>query len=273
MKVLSKKTCGFVLYAVVITGVFLYLLFPSDIVKSRLEASAVSAELTVKMDAVRPALPLGLTFNNLHVASLANGQTYLDSESLTARINPLSFFQKKKKLGLSGKAYGGTFKGSLRLASWEKMASPLEGDIRFADMDVAKLSFLRVWLVRNVTGKASGHWVHKASDNTGRDLSATCDVTLKKGSFPLQESFLGATRIDFETSDIRLQFKGGVIRVEKLRMIGPQMECSLSGDITPMDDVRQSALNLKGEIILVSNKTKLNVTVGGTLENPLLRYL
>jgi len=273
MKLPKKKTWGFALYAVVITGVFLYLLFPSEIIQNRLEEAAGSADLAVKMDSLRLSFPLGLKFKNLHVASLSTGRTYLDSESLTAQISPLSFLQKNKKLGLGGKAYGGTFKGTLRFASWEKIASPLEADVRFTDVDVTKMAFIRSWLARNVTGKASGRWTHKASDISGRDLSATCDITLKKGSFPLQESFLGATRIDFENSDIRLQLKQGVIRVEKLRMVGPQMECFLSGDIIRTDDVMQSALNLKGEIILASNKTKLNVTIGGTLENPLLRYL
>jgi len=273
MKFPKKNTLGFALYAVVITGVFLYLLFPSEIVQSRLEEAAGTAGLAVKMESLRPAFPLGLKFKNLHVASRSTGRKYLDGEWLDLQISPLSFVQKNKKINLSGKAYGGKFSGDLRLASWDKMASPTAAQMKFDDVDLARVSFIRDALGRAIAGKASGRWAHKASEISGSNLSAACDLLLKKGSFPLQEPFLGADRIDFDNGEIKAKLQNGVLRVEKLHIIGPQMECSLSGDITLTDEFRQSALNLKGEMILSSNKARLNVTIGGTLDNPLLRYL
>lgn len=273
MKLPKKKTWGFALYAVVITGVFLYLLFPSEIIQNRLEEAAGSADLAVKMDSLRLSFPLGLKFKNLHVASLSTGRTYLDSESLDLQLSLMSFVRKNKKINLSGRAYGGQFSGFLRLDSWEKIASPTAADINFTDVDLSRIPLIREGLGRAIAGKASGHWAHRASQIPGSRLSATCDLILKKGSFPLQEAFLGAARIDFDNGEMKALLRDGVLRVEKLRIIGPQMECFLNGDITLADEWKQSALNLKGEIILFSNKARLNVTIGGTWDNPLVRYL
>jgi type II secretion system protein N len=273
MKFPKKKTLGFALYAVVMTGVFLYLLFPSKIVQNRLEEASGMAGLAVKMESLRLSLPLGLKFKNLHVASRSTGRTYLDGESLDLQISPLNFVQKNKKIYLSGKAYGGKFSGTLLLASWDKIASPTAADMSFTDVDLARVAFIRDGMGRAIAGKASGHWAHKASEIPGSPLSAACDLILKKGGFPLQEPFLGASRIDFENGELKAKLQNGVLRVEKLHIIGSQVECSLNGDITLTDEFRQSALNLKGEMILSSNKAKFNVTIGGTLDNPLLRYL
>jgi hypothetical protein len=158
-------------------------------------------------------------------------------------------------------------------ASWENIASPLLADIQFKDIDLAQFSFMGDWMARNISGKASGHWSHQVSQSAGRNISATFDLLINRGSFPLKEAFLGATRIDFEKGELKGRLENGVIKMERLRIAGAQLECFLNGDITLADNFRESTLNLKGEIMIPGNKTKMNVTVGGTLANPLLRYI
>jgi len=183
------------------------------------------------------------------------------------------FFRKNKKIKLGGKAWGGNFSGSMGFASWENIASPLLADIQFKDIDLARFSFIGDWMARNISGKASGHWSHQVSQSAGRNISATFDLLINRGSFPLKEAFLGATRIDFEKGELKGRLENGVIKMERLRIAGAQLECFLNGDITLADNFRESTLNLKGEIMIPGNKTKMNVTVGGTLANPLLRYI
>jgi hypothetical protein len=62
--------------------------------------------------------------------------------------------------------------------------------------------------------------------------------------------------------------------MEKLEIVGNQMNCFLKGEITLADDFKLSQLNLNGVMeILGTNKAKMNVTIGGTLTNPIFRYI
>jgi hypothetical protein len=59
-----------------------------------------------------------------------------------------------------------------------------------------------------------------------------------------------------------------------METFGPQINCFLKGEITPALDFRNSQLNLNGTMeILGKDKVKMKVTVGGTLANPLVRYI
>jgi len=59
-----------------------------------------------------------------------------------------------------------------------------------------------------------------------------------------------------------------------LQIFGSQIDCFLSGDITLADDFKNSQLNLNGEMALSDKKKiKMKITVGGTLINPVFRYI
>ena len=111
MSILKKKALWFTLYGIFITVVFLYLLFPSDIVRSRLEDAVNSSGFILKMESLRPSLPLGLKMKNITISSGLIGNISFQGDLLDLQLNPLSFFQKHTYLGLSGKAYGGNFDG------------------------------------------------------------------------------------------------------------------------------------------------------------------
>jgi hypothetical protein len=96
----------------------------------------------------------------------------------------------------------------------------------------------------------------------------------KKGSYLLAEPFLGVAKIDFDRGEIQAQLKNGILILEKIETFGPQINCSLKGEITPAADFKNSQLNLNGTIeILGKDKVKMKVTIGGTLANPAMRYI
>ena len=73
--------------------------------------------------------------------------------------------------------------------------------------------------------------------------------------------------------EIQAQLRNGVIKIGKLEMSGPQINCSLK-EITLADDFKNSQLNLTGVIeILSKSKMKTNITISGTLASPVSRYI
>jgi type II secretion system protein N len=274
MSILKKKALWFTLYGIFITVVFLYLLFPSDIVQSRLEEAVNSSGFILKMETLQPSLPWGLKLKNITISSASSADIPFQGDLLDVQLNPLSFFQTHTYLGLSGKAYGGKFDGRVGLASLSKMYPPKEGNLNFQNIDLAGCALIKTLLGKEITGKAKGNLSYiPVKEINGKD-SGTIALFLTKGTYPLAEPFLGLKRIEFDRGEIKAQLKNGILKMEKLEISGQQINCFLKGEITLADDFKLSQLNLNGVMeILGTNKAKMNVTIGGTLANPIFRYI
>ena len=274
MSILKKKALWFTLYGIFITVVFLYLLFPSDIVKSRLEEAVNSPDFILKMEKLRPSLPFGLKLKNITISSASSANIPFQGDLLDVQLNPLSFFQKHTYLGLSGRAYGGNFDGCVGLVSLSQMYPPKEGNLNFQNIDLARYAFIKTLLGREITGGAKGNLSYISAKEISGNGYGTIALFLTKGTYPLAEPFLGLNRIEFDRGEIKAQLKNGSLKMEKLEIAGNQINCFLKGEITLAEDFKLSQLNLTGVIeILGPNKAKMNVTIGGTLTNPIFRYI
>ncbi|MFA5321710.1 MAG: type II secretion system protein GspN [Smithella sp.] len=276
MKILKKKALWFTLYGIFITLLFLYLLFPSDIAKSSLEEAVNSSDFILKVGSLKPSLPFGFKMKNITLSSGYSGSsavTFFQGDLLDAQFNPVNFFQKNKNIGLGGKAYGGKFSGHFKLAEFPRVYPPQEGNFKFENIDLGKYVFLKTLLGKEITGKAKGNGAYVLRNSADGNFSGTISLLLAQGSYPLPEPFLGLNRIDFDRGEVKAQLESGTIRLEKLRISGQQIDCSLSGDILLADVLKNSQLNLKGEMIISDRKVRMNITIEGTLANPSLRYI
>jgi type II secretion system protein N len=274
MSILKKNSLWFTLYGIFIAVVFLYLLFPSDIVRDRLEDAVNSSGFILKTETLRPSLPLGLGLENITISSASSADILFQGNWLDVQLRPLSFFQKHKYIGLSGKAYGGKFNGSVGLASMSKIYPPVEGELNFQNINLAGYAFIKTLLGKEITGKAKGNLTYASANEISGNVSGTIVLFLTKGTYSLAEPFLGLKRIEFDRGEIKAQLKNGSLKMEKMEIFGPQINCFLKGEITLADDFKLSQLNLNGVIeVLGQNKAKMNVTIGGTLTNPIFRYI
>ena len=272
MKILKKKALWFTLYAICITLVFLYLLFPSDIAKSKLEESVSSTDFMLKIGSLKPSLPFGLKIKNVNLSSGSSSNVYFQGDVLDLQFHPFNLFRKNKQIGISGEAYGGNFSGNFETAP-SGLYPPREGSLRFKNIDLGKYTFLKIFTGKPITGKASGNWKHSSGSNGSGSLSGTVSLFLNKGSYPLAEPFLGLDRIDFDRGEIQGKLENRVIKIEKLQIFSSQMDCSLSGEIALAEDFKNSPINMSGEMILSGRKVKMNINIEGTIANPSLRYM
>lgn len=273
MSILKKNALWFTLYGILITVAFLYLLFPSDLVKNKLEEAFNSSDFILKSGSLKPSLPLGVKFKNITISSASSGNIPFQGELLDLQFNPISLFQKTRAIGLSGKAYGGKFKGHVGLASFSKAYPPKEWDLNLVNIDMGKYTFIKTLMGKEITGKANGSLSYQSAAGKTGGSSGTIALTLSKGSYPLLEPFLGMNQIAYDTAEIKARLQNGVLKVERFDVSGPQIKGSFKGDITLADFFQNSRLNLSGEIeLLGQNKAKMKVTVSGTPANPELRY-
>jgi type II secretion system protein N len=274
MSILNKKALWFKLYGIFITVVFLYLLFPSDIVRSKMEEAFNASGFILKMESLRPSLPWGIKMKDITISSASSADTRFQGDLLDVQLNPWSFFQKHTYLGVSGQAYGGEFDGRAGLASLSRMYPPKEGNLNFQNIDLAGCAFIKTLLAKEITGRAKGNLSYISAQEINGKGSGKIELLLTKGTYALAEPFLGFKRIEFDRGEIKAQFENGSLKMEKLEIASNQINCFLKGEITLADDLKLSQLNLSGVMeIPGQNKAKMNVTIGGTLANPILRYI
>ena len=274
MSILKKKALWLTIYGIFITAVFLYLLFPSDIVRSRLEEAVNSSGFILKMESLRPSLPWGVKMKDITISSVSSADTLFQGDLLDVQLNPWSFFQKHTSLGLSGRAYGGKFDGRVGYTSLSQVYPPKEGNLNFQNIDLAGCAFIKTLLAKEITGRAKGNLSYISAQEINGKGSGKIELLLTKGTYALAEPFLGLKRIEFDRGEIKAQFENGILKMEKLEIASNQINCFLKGEMTLADDFKFSQLNLSGVMeIPGQNKVKMNVTIGGTLANPILRYI
>lgn len=271
MRFLKKKTLWFALYGFFVTLVFLYLLFPSDIAKSRIEQAVHQAGLILKTESLKPSLPFGFEMNNVSLRSVSPPTVYFQGNVLDLQFSPLNILRNNKNIGLKGKAYGGIFSGRFSLDSLSTPGWPQAGRLDFENIDIGTHPLLKNFTGKEISGKAQGRWIFNKSGM--ENISGTLTLLINNGSFALTEPFLGLNRIEFDRGEMKARIENGKMTLENLRITGRQMDCLLNGEITLADDFKNSQLDLKGDMAISDKKVKMNINISGTLANPILRYI
>jgi type II secretion system protein N len=278
MRILKNHYLWLALYVIGITGVFLYALFPSELVKKQLEASTGSAGIVLATGTLQPSLPLGIKLRDIKMYRVQKPVDIIfQGESLDLQVSPVSIFQKNKNIHFKGKAYSGSFDGRAGFLSLTQNNMPAEARINFKNIDLARyspvgLSF--VPLFRGVTGLVRGSAFYITDDSASNHPIGKISLYLSRGACPLTEPFLGMNSIEYDSGEIQVQLKKDSVTLEKFEIYGVQMNCSLKGDISLADRIEESRLNLKGVLeIGDKNKTRMNIKVGGTMARPSFRYI
>ena len=275
MGFVRKKGFWYSLYGVVITGVFLYVLFPADPAARLLEKAAQRSGWRLKAASVAPSLPWGMKLRDVSLAVFDKPGTD-DIRADLIRLQPRwwTAFSRRKQTAVDGRAYGGGFNGIVGFVSLADNRPPEQVRMRFEKIDLARLPLAAILPIRGASGFLSGQLAYQVVSGQESYPDGQISLSLTRGAYALPEPFLGIDRLEFERGELQAQIQSGVVKLEKLELYGTTLNCFLSGDITLAPEISRSALNLKGVFELTGqNKMKMNVTLGGTLQNPLIRYI
>jgi len=278
MRVLKNKYLWLIIYAIGITGVFLYAFFPSELVRKQLEAATASAGIVLATGTLHPSLPLGIKLRDIKMFRVQKPVDIIfQGESLDLQVSPVSIFQKHKNFRFKGNAYSGSFDGSAGFFLLDQKHMPSDARIDFSHLDLGRYSqtgFTFIPLFKGITGLARGTAFYTREDATSRNPIGKISLYLSRGAYPLTEPFLGMNRIEYDSGEIQAQLKNDSVTLEKLEIFGARMNCSLKGDISLAERLEESRLNLKGVLeISDKSKTRMNFTVGGTMARPTFRYI
>ncbi|HOE78805.1 MAG TPA: type II secretion system protein GspN [Smithellaceae bacterium] len=271
----KNRIFWFIVYGVFITCVFLYLLFPSELVKPDLEAAASSADYAFRTKTLRLSLPLGVKLGEASVyAPPSSPNAVFHGKWLDAQLLPWSVLGKIRQIRFKGEAYGGRFSGNAGLLARGGRYWLSGGRIVFQGIDLASYGNESISLLHGARGKLKGNLSYEAGGLEGRRPSGSIYLYLTGGTYPLAEPFLGMTNLEFDRGELRAQMQNGNIMVDKFEAYGKQVNCFLHGEIQLNEPLSASRLNLKGKLELPGkSKVKMNITIGGTLANPSFHYI
>lgn len=272
MNFLRKKTLWYIIYGILITGLFFYLLFPGELVRSRLPGFFQSAGYVVKSSALRASFPLGLKLKDVSINPVARPGRFLQIRTIDVQYSLLSFARKGTYFSLSGNAYDGSFSGNIAIPSLKKPYPPSEAKLNFKKFDLLKFALISNEMGRQIAGKARG-FLNYSTDSAGKISAGELRMHIAGGTYPLAQPFLGINKIDFTFGEIQAVFQNESINLKRLELSGGQINCSLTGNIIPETILTQSRLDLSGTMEIVGkDKVKMKVTIGGTLSNPVFKY-
>jgi type II secretion system protein N len=135
---------AYTLYALVAFVVFVYALFPYDLLKQRLMDWASSDGIQLVLTRLRPAFPPGLQAESirLQVDQFSPSEAMMSIETLRVHPEWLALLSRKMQWRFEAGLYGGRLEGEARYTKVE--GAPLwEVKTRFTDLDMTQHALLR----------------------------------------------------------------------------------------------------------------------------------
>ena len=283
-----KKKLLYLSYIIAAFIFFLYMLFPSDAVKTYIEhkLGGINPDLSISIDNINPVFPPGVRLNTVsfyYIRSLL-----LDAETIKIVPRIFSVFSSKTAFSFKGVAYDGIINGMADIGGnvgYNKIDADLSG-IQIKDIPAIKIPAGIEKEKYKVSGILDGKVTYSNNKGSDRVMGAKlgisdCSIKLKEPVFNHENFTFSKIEADLATVKNRLQIKSCNIE-------GDKVNASLSGTIVTKNNLGSSVLNLKGKIKLkplffgnmkknlmasifpekMSGNSSFSYKIGGTFDNP-----
>jgi type II secretion system protein N len=268
IKKLSKNVVLYILFTFIVLGCFLYVRFPGQAVQSYLlEAMAERyPAVFLSLASVSLSFPPGLKMENVLLGFKDNPESGARMESLQVRPRLSGYLVGRSSFALNAVAYGGAVKGRVNFLNLMPDKIPTSAEIKLENLNLEKIAYLKERLGRQISGKLNGAFTYRGDSQF--------DFAVENGSYQLLDKILGFDRLDFSKAEGQITLKGGLLKINKLKLTGDKITISLKGDIVLNPDFKNSEINLTGTMDLASmNNKKISLSITGTIGNAKTKYL
>ncbi len=237
----TRKITLFVLYAVLVGALLLYVLFPSDAVRNaivnRIQRDAPDLQLSI--GDLKPKFPLALSMKDVIFSKKETVLFFADR--LTLRPGWMSLFTSDKEIIFNAIAYQGNMSGVI--SSTRKSGSDIFS-IKgiFSGLQLDRIPALQEQINIGLSGTASGQ-LH-FDDVSVRETIGSGEVFVTDCVVIPSISMIGLDTLNFNRIDLSFDVEGNKLELQKGDFQGPELSATLSGSIvfeTPND---RSVLNL-----------------------------
>lgn len=245
----AGRSVGYLLYAVGLIALLLWLLFPQEAVRRYLEASLnrVSPNLRWQIEAVALEIPDGFLLQAIEGYEKGEGKIpLLRISSLTLRPNIAESLQSgSPQAGYRMTAGKGSADGVVRLTDGQK-ALHVEGaaqNFRLTDFPLPSRQ-----LGRALQGSVSGTFSGTIVPAKGEMAEVEARLQVENGTLGLKRPILGHTELPFSQGKVFVHGHGEKLELEQGRVESELFDGQFSGTITMHRDPALSQLDLKGTL-------------------------
>lgn len=239
----TKKRIFYILYILITTGFFLFYLFPSEAAKQYITAyfKRTNPSYNIKIDDIRPVLPISLHFQNVELLNQDTPLFMLDQVKLTP--NPAGFLQSKFTFFFQGDAYDGIIKGKFNLIKG-RQTKTVSADANFSDINLFEIPVVKDLTQNSIFGKLNGRLIYSISETGSETINALLQISNFK--MDMIQPFMNIKSLTFNNIEADFKaFKDSLI-IRRITLKGPQMDGQLSGSILFKSPLEESILNIAG---------------------------
>lgn len=238
---------GYVLFAAVASGMFLYVCFPSEAVREYLQGSAsrLAPTLALRVYKVRPAFPLGLKLENTDLAFKERpGIPLFKTDSFVLMPSVRILALRGPAFRFACRAYGGKIQGVVVFKTFS-LGGPVQSDVELTDVRLDQYPCLKEWLKRELTGTMSGSVTYAGSPGSFLQGSGEGDLSILEGSVRFAQPFLGVESVSFHRIDARMVLEKQELSLARCDFKGKDVEGKASGTIHVNPHFPRSRLDLE----------------------------
>jgi len=284
----SFRFLSYLVYAVLLTGILLYVRFPADKFRTyceqRLEHLVGSKRCTIAE--IHYLFPASVEFEKVRIGQSEDRKSdRIIFDRLTVSPGANGFLSSWK---LAGKMYSGSFAASLELKMKEKvfhLNSIILENGALSAMIAEMPSF-----EREIGGKMSISGEYTAEFDEPMKGTGNGKLHLGKGSMQLVREVLTLEKIDFDELNVLWKYRDSLITLAGGKMVGPMLNADFTGTLQPPFLPPEGRLNITGFLVakkqflkdrpqierLVQrlarkNKGSVPFRLNGTMEKPTFR--
>jgi type II secretion system protein N len=233
-----QKYIAYALYIIGVAVFFLYILFPSDTLKTYIEykTAELSPGIGMHIEKINPGLPPGITFSNAHILFMDESVVRFDRGRLSPAF--LSMFSAKPAVNFDAAVSGGQVDG--RLAGSLSGMPGIDARVQFSAIELQGLPILEKLYPARFSGTARGNV----------DYSGKGNATLNISGFRMDfdKSMMGIGHLDFSSINVEGEIEKDRMIVEKIEMTGSQFSATGNGTLTLRQPLEASRIDLSGSV-------------------------
>lgn len=242
---IKKKLLSYVLFALILTVCFLYVLFPAEQIKNYLvfHLNKHFVDMNIAVDRIKPAFPPGINLYNVHVYQMPDIVLVLEKIKIAPnflslfRSNILFFFKANTCDGIIDGKGALTRNDSLHLVNVEATVKAVQ---------LSKIHAMKGFNSRNIAGVLEGHLTYTYDPASGEDVKAR--FVIADGKVELLNPILMLDAIAFNSIESSIVVKNRSIHFEQFNLKGDQMDGIITGSIVLQNPLESSVLKLVGTI-------------------------
>ncbi len=228
-------------YILIMTGVFLYYLFPSEAVTVYLN-SKLSQELPeyhFTATQIRPAFPPGVAVYTpqLH----RKDKPFIRLDQLVIRPKYLTLFSKNKALSVAGSIDSKQVTG---LVTLHPDTGLIQVEATWDQIDINAVPALKALTPHSVSGRISGKAVFTNQSPFG---SGNADFSITQGKVEFKPAVFGMNQLELDTITAKASLKASTITIDALEVKGRTLNGKATGTIQLTHPLSQSRLNISGQ--------------------------